>query len=760
MMYRSWALVFRVKVKSVAVRRFLFVLSVFLLLAPGLVPSEAWSAPQRKKQTRSSKSTAKQRKLQHINKAFIASADLKPMAQQLLADRTPQAYAGVEAYAHNHEKDEAGPLAWLVIGYAHYLDSDFLKAQAAWQRAEALTPVLGDYLIYLNASAYQAQQKNADVVKTLADFEQKYPDSLLLHDAALMYARSLTATGASQRAITFLEKHRQPARSDIEFALAQAHLAKGEKDAAAEIFRRIYFEMPLSSEAEGAAFELRAMGEGQPNGSFDDRRSRAELLLKGKRYQQAVTDLSSLLEKAPSTALDALQLDFATALYRTHKRDDAQHLFESAAQKAAIPEFKAQALYFLAEIAREKGDRDHHADLISQLRTLAPDSTWLQESLLSAANMNLIKKDNETAVRFYSEIYQRQRNGKFSPYAHWKAAWLTYRLGKKDDAKRLFEEHLDFYPASAETPAALYWRGRVAESDGDQPLARAYYQKLSERYRYFYYANLGRERLSKIGLDNISDPPLLKKLPALSVTAQKWDVPADNLRAQKAQLLSNAALFDFAVKELQAATDGTPSWQAQAIAQIYADSSHYHRGIETLKRAVPNYFSSDLNQLPRPVWQGLFPRPYWDELKKDAAQNALDPFLVASLIRQESEFNPSALSHANAFGLMQLLPKVGKGVAKEFKIKHFSNDELFVPNINLELGTRYFKHMVDHYDGQIEYALAAYNAGEDRVDDWRKSGDFKDIDEFVESIPFTETREYVQAIMRNAVLYKLLYPKG
>jgi soluble lytic murein transglycosylase len=173
---------------------------------------------------------------------------------------------------------------------------------------------------------------------------------------------------------------------------------------------------------------------------------------------------------------------------------------------------------------------------------------------------------------------------------------------------------------------------------------------------------------------------------------------------------------------------------------------------------VPNYFSAELHQLPRPVWERLFPRPYWDDLKRNAQLNQLDPFLVASLIRQESEFNPGAVSRANAMGLMQLLPHVGRGVAREEKIRHFSTDELFMANINLQLGTRYFKHMVDHYHGQVEYALAAYNAGEDRVDAWRSSGDFKDVEEFVESIPFTETREYVQAIMRNAVLYKLLYP--
>jgi len=109
---------------------------------------------------------------------------------------------------------------------------------------------------------------------------------------------------------------------------------------------------------------------------------------------------------------------------------------------------------------------------------------------------------------------------------------------------------------------------------------------------------------------------------------------------------------------------------------------------------------------------------------------------------------------------MQLLPSVGRGLAREMKIRNFSTGDLLQPGTNLQLGTRYFKKVVDHYDGHIEYALAAYNAGEDRVEEWRKRGEFKDMEEFVESIPFTETREYVQAILRNAVFYKLLYPKG
>jgi peptidoglycan lytic transglycosylase len=702
-------------------------------------------------------------KLTHIHQAFVASADLKPMARQLLEERTPQAYAGVESYARKHAADpDAAALAWLVLGYARYVDKNFAQARAAWQHTSALETVLGDYIAWLRAAAFQGEANPAGVMATLENFEQKYPDSLNLHDAQLLYAGALAASGQPLRAAEYLEKRRSPYHADLELSLALAYQEAGEKNKSVEVLRRLYFEQPLTPEADDAATRLRSLGETLLGGSFEQRHARAEALLKAKRFREASAELSPLVELAPTEKIADLQLDYATALYKERRHQDAQHVFENVLRDpGATGEQKAQALYFLAETARDKDDRSHQAELITQLRAQSPDSNWLQEALLSAGNSCALRRDFECAARFYGEIYQRQQNGRYAATAHWKTAWLTYRMGKKDEARKLFDEQLELYPSSMEASAALYWRGRLTEDLGDKALARAYYQKLSENYRYFYYANLGRERLATLGLQDVGDPPLLDKLPPPSAPPQQgWDAPGSNLRAQKAQLLANAALYDFAIRELQYASPGSPPWQAKSIAGVYQEQGSYIHAIETLKRAIPGYFSADISQLPRPVWEALFPRAFWEELKRNCQKRGLDPYLVASLIRQESEFNPAAISRANAMGLMQLLPSVGKSLAREMKIKRFSRDQLLEPGTNLQLGTLYFKRVVDHYDGHIAYALAAYNAGENRVADWRKSGDFKDVEEFVESIPFTETREYVQAILRNAVLYRLLYPKG
>jgi soluble lytic murein transglycosylase len=716
--------------------------------------------PQTHKKKKSAVSTHATR-LQHINRAFVASADLKPMAQQLLENRTPQAYAAVEAYARKQSSPDAGALAWLVLGYAHYLDKDYAGAGAAWQQTSALEPVLGDYLAWLRASAYQGDNKPQAVMATLEGFDQKYPDSPNLHDVQLLYAGALTSRGQSQQAAVYLEKRRQPYHPDLELALARAYLASEQKAKAIDVFEHIYFDAPLSPEAEIAAQELRGLGQPKPVGSFEQHHARGQILLKGHRYQDAVNEFSPLTERAPSGELTSLQLEFATALYKSRKHDEAAGLFENVAAqaKSASAEQRAQAVYYLAEIARDKNDDKRHDALLSQLRTEAPNSPWFEDALLSTANMYMLRNDFGTSASFFTELYQHQPSGRFAANAHWKAAWLNYRLNKRDEAARLFDEHLALYPTSSQAPAALYWRARLAEDRGDRGLARAYYQKLSENYLHFYYANLARDRLARMSGNELMDPPLLGKLPGPPSAPKNWDAPADNLRAQKAQLLANAALYDFAIKELQLATTGLPPWLAKSEAAVYGDQGSYIHAIQTMKRVFPGYSAVQIDQLPRPVWDALFPRPFWDDLRRNSLQHQLDPYLVASLIRQESEFDPAAVSPANAMGLMQLLPHVGRNLAKEMKIGRFSSDQLLQPGINLQLGTRYFKQIVDHYDGQVAYALAAYNAGENRVAEWRASGTYRDTEEFVESIPFTETREYVQAILRNVALYRLLYPE-
>jgi soluble lytic murein transglycosylase len=745
---------------------------------------------ERKKSTR--KSSRSSPRFRRIHQAFAASATLKPMARQLLQDRTPAAYAGVESFARKHSSEDAGSLAWLAVGYARFLDHDPTKAVEALSRAKPKAGDIGDYVAYYLAASYLQSGHTPEAVAALSTFDETFPQSLLVRDAHVLYANALLTDNRAKEAVGLLEKDREPIRADVELALGRAYAAAGDPTRAVAVLRHLYFSLPLSPEAATAQSELQKLtaAPGISPPTFVERKTRADLLARAKKFQDAADAYRDLLRDAALADEPVIQLALAEALQHSGQSREAKQLLDSV--PVTSTEIAAERLYDIGEMQRSANDDDGFLRTVDQMRQTAPTSTWLQQALLYAANIYLLRRDYDKAIDAYRELEQRFPNGPRAPYAHWKVAWLSLRQGRNPEAKTGFEQQIALYPDGTEVPAALYWRGRLAEEDGDTAMASAYYQKISDRFRNYYYGALARDRVSKLkaapvvtqskgaapnGVPPSADPPnaapatadppnadpphyaILDHVPAMTgISVVKDDtLPEDNLRVEKARLLENGGLLDFAVRELKAAAaDDRGSWLPAEIARMYQDVGRYDIAVETLKRAIPNYFAVDLPAMPRSYWEALFPKPYWPDLKKFSSANGLDPYLVASLIRQESEFNPNAVSNKNALGLMQLLPKVGKGVAKQQKLKHFSPPQLFTPAINLQLGTRYFRSMVDQFGG-FEYALAAYNAGDDRVKDWQSAGKYRDVQEFVESIPFTETREYVQAIMRNANVYRQLY---
>lgn len=754
--------------------RIRFLVPVFLVVAlcvsgvfaatPKSSQKKASSAAKSKTRPKSKTKKSKKKKkvsavrIRRMRRAFVASTELKPMARQLLDSRSRAAYAGVEAYGRKHAHDDAGMLANLALGYAHILDHEPAQAIPPLRAAQARAGDLSDYAVYFLGSACQAAGETEAALQTLRGFESRFPDSIFLRDAVVVYGNALVTSGRAPEAVPILQNNRLPTRSDLELALGRALLRAGDAARGADVLRHIYYSMPLAGEAAEAGALLRAAG--GLGGNFALEKARADQIAQARRFRDAAQEYRELLKMASAEDRPSVEVALAGALHRSGDDRQARDILEHVAPASA--ELNAERLFYLLEIARSDRDDGRLASILSQLRQAAPASTWLEQGLLTAGNMLLLRNDYDPAIDAYREIHQRFGQGRFGAYAHWKVAWLSLRQGRVEAARRGFEEQIALYPTSPQVPAALYWRARLAEEEHGAPRARAYYEKLTQRFRNYYYAELARERLRELQAQAADPDPLLDKIPPLRISNNFGDTepPADDLRAQKARLLGNGGLTEFAIRELKmAAQEDGSAWATIEMARLYRQNEQYHRALELLKRTVPAYFSLELEALPRPYWEDLFPRPWWTDVKHYAGANQLDPFLVASLIRQESEFNPAAISGANALGLMQLLPSTGRKLAREMKVRRYSNQQLLTPKLNLQLGTRYFRELVDHFNGRLEYALAAYNAGSDRVESWLAAGNFRDPQEFVESIPFTETREYVQAILRNAVVYRQLYGK-
>jgi soluble lytic murein transglycosylase len=677
------------------------------------------------------------------------------MAQQLATLRTPAAYAGVEKYAHQHD-GEASSAAYLALGHAYLLDKNYAKAEGNLTQARQAGDVLADYAEFLGAEANHQAGNDTAAEALLRGFTGRYPDSIFNAQAPELEASVLlgmgNATGA-QQVLARAAGLAAASRPGFELAQGQVAMALGQTQDAERVFKRLLLGHPLGSEAQIARAKLTAMG-AEGSLTATELRSLGDAYYNAGRYELAAEQYRAL---ARESGLDAQARNgFAVA----EAACDLKLKLLSSAQVEALADTKdengARRLYLLMELARNRNDLEHQKQIVEQMESSFSRSQWLAEALFSSANMYMLRRDYPTAVGYYSYLATHFPENTNAAAAHWRAGWLSYREGLFADASRMFDEQIRLYPGAKETVSAIYWRGRLYEMQDHKPAnAAANYRTLIRAYQHFFYAQMARQRLAALGNAQPVAQPQLDSLQAPPVPALQESFPADSPHLAKARLLANAGLNDYIAQEI-AADPGSSSWSALAEAQIYASYGETYRAMRALKRALPYAATASIKSIPLVYWRILFPKPWWETIKTESAKNNLDPYLVASLIRQESEFDPSVVSYANAYGLMQLLPSTGKTLAREEGISHFETFQLLDPEMNIRLGTRYLRQMLDKFGGVQEYALAAYNAGDGRVVDWQSAGPYNGIDEFVESIPFTQTREYVEAISRNEETYRAI----
>ena len=702
---------------------------------------------------------ARRARTARIKLAFQASTELRPMAQQLATLRIPAAYAGVTKYAHQHT-GEAASAAYLALGHAYLLDKRYGEAIEDFGLARKAGAELADYADFLDARANHEAGNDPAAEALLQGFAGRYPESIFVDQAPELEANALLglkdADGA-QRVLGAAAGTAAANRPGYQLAQAEAAFAMGQAQQAEGIYKQLLLACPLTPEAEIARAKLTAMG-AETSLTTAELRSLGDAYWKAGHYQEAGEQYRALANKS---SLDAESRNgFAVAAAACDLKLKLLSTAEATALADTPDENGARRLYLLMELARNRNDLEEQKRIVAEMESRFPQSPWLAEALYDSGNTYLLLREYPAAVEYYSYLATHFPASKNASAAHWKAGWLSYRQGLTAEAARLFDEQIRLYPDATQTVSALYWRGRLYETQEHKPaLAAANYRAIIRAYPHFFYAQMARQRLAALGDAQMGAPPAaepqLDRFQAAPVPELMESFPADSPHLAKARLLANAGLNDYIAQEIAADPDSS-SWSALAEAQIYASYGEPFRALRALKRALPYAATASIPAIPMVYWRILFPEPWWETIKAESAKNNLNPYLVASLIRQESEFNPSAISKANACGLMQLLPAVGKSLARQEGMKNFQSFQLLDPATNIRLGTRYLRQTLNKFGGVTEYALAAYNAGDERMLDWQAAGPYQGIDEFVESIPFTETREYVEAIERNIETYKAI----
>jgi soluble lytic murein transglycosylase len=337
----------------------------------------------------------------------------------------------------------------------------------------------------------------------------------------------------------------------------------------------------------------------------------------------------------------------------------------------------------------------------------------------------------------------------------------------------MLTEHLARYvdKDSTNRGKAGYWAARDSEKAGKIAEACALYDGEIYRYGANWYGYLALQRLTNLRgqgrCQNAQFPAdsLVSKAVAnlKTVTVAPETATAKELeRAENAEELGLIGLFDPAIAELQEAkktAQESPKINF-ALARHYRQRGDNVNALLALAKSYPDYSQMFPEELSKEEWDIFYPLTNWDDIKTWSKARNLDSYTVAGLIRQESVFNPRAKSNANAYGLMQLLIPTARSVARKYNSSttEIYGETLFQPALNIELGTAYVRDQFDKF-GRLEFVAVAYNAGPGRVPQWQATLPF-DMDEFVEAIPFRETRGYVQGVIRNSAQYRRLYDEN
>jgi soluble lytic murein transglycosylase len=429
---------------------------------------------------------------------------------------------------------------------------------------------------------------------------------------------------------------------------------------------------------------------------------------------------------------------YATVLYRLRKYPDAAAQFGRVRAPAGLA---AAADYQRARAQVALGNTDEGRATLRAITTAYPKDTSAASAMLLLADLATDENRDQDARQTLMALLKRFPTGRHATNARFRAGIIAYIQGDKKGAAAEFDSLVARDSGSTEALSAAYWAGRSYAALGDKTRSAARWRSIIAKEPLSYYSVLAAKRLDTALVAADRSPANYGKVPSVD-SAMNRVVSLKDVGMDVEAGFENEKLFRDALSD--------PS-RLVATAHALSGSDQASRSIALGRRAIDEIGRSAEN------YRLYFPVLERETLISSSKENGLDPVLVAALIRQESNFNPQATSPAGARGLMQLMPAVGQTLASAKGIAPWDPAMLYEPATNIKLGTAHLKGLVRKYSDVVK-TLAAYNAGESRVEKWSTKTGANDPEVFTERIPFVETRDYVRAIVRNRAYYQALYP--
>jgi len=699
-----------------------------------------------------------------------------PTELRQLAVRAAQrgVWPRLRRYAESRKQSEQRGLALFVLGYREYEAEDYSAAASDLREAALSGFSLADCAEYYWAAAARQANDPGQAGGALEGFSSRFPESAWRLEALEVLASALIEAQEPMKALqALLGEPRVRQRPSLALLVAQAYFAVEQFPEAARAFQEVYFAFPTAPQAKAAAEALEQirskLGADFPVPTEEIQTARVESFFKAARYEEALKEYEGLLDARPTSPF-VLRWQLGRARCLLRLRRNGKVLAGLSASFAAAPAMDAERLALLVEANAREGDANAMLQPLAQIQSLYPQSPAHASALFFAGNLFFQQGDWQNAARYYQPLTESSPQSEHARDASWRLAWSYYLGQDSAKARQAFVDHSTRYPDSPRVPAALYWLGRVEEARGAASEARALYGLLGKRFVHSYYAVQAGQRLRNLPSDRATAGESQDPIPGSTAAALVQSLPSPELpgvplcaSAPPSKLLRPALTFralsleDLAERYLKAVLSERPASPDVRffLSQLEAEQGNVSAALFDAIKIVPDYSEVEFTALSREVWDLLFPRSYWKLVERQARANRLDPYLVMGLIRQESAFNPRATSVADARGLMQILPRTASRSRRPARVRSVAR-RLYDPAYNVRFGCAHLRSLRKQFGGSLEHALAAYNAGDFRVKEWISRYSFREAAEFLETIPIPATRAYVEAVLRDAAIYRQL----
>ena len=649
---------------------------------------------------------------------------------------------------------DQSPLAQIILGKSLSATGEYAEAEKVFLKGFRTDPKHRDYWALQQVRLYLTWKKHDKALSAIEKILESPRRSLYLPTLRLMLKNHFNSTSELNLLYSFLEKTLdQPDWFFEEYDLAKKFIKVAERKKVAvpfEVTANLWMNPDTLKDAE--ASDQRIKGEQQkPSGAMVVNRMKTISRLRLDMY--LIKHLPTRLNGLSKSERAKLGEIYAAAMHRERFYTKTLKLMKQGyfTENFSMPEDRQ--LYWQARMWRKKNDEHPMAKVVKQISKKYPSSDAHEDILLEISRAYKGNNKDEAAEIWWKKLLKNFPKRRSGEIAAWELAWYHYQQNNWETSLKYINDGLRNGINNPEVAAKfVYWQGKLAVLEKKQERAQRIFNNLLSWYPNTFYGMLALRTMSSL---------VPKKIPYKE--KDYWHDNPPELKANEertelefAEFVMAAGDGNIGAKHIRNLVDlKSPKeliWKSSLVLDEYGE----YRSLQTI---VVNHYLGDLKRIPiqdQQVWTFAYPRPYWMDVQNFSKNAGIDPYLALAIMREESLYQADVVSPASARGLMQLMPYTGKRVAKIIGLQLKDEKDLFDPKINIQLGTSYLGQISKRF-GEVIQIAGSYNAGPGRMKEWLKRFPDRDLDEFVESIPYIETRNYVKRVFRTHQLYKAIY---